>query len=375
MSAEKHIILTRTRKFAHRLRLPLRGRATRQARVVFFARVPEPEMLRTVHFYRADIEALEAVGLLVEPVNRLRRVPLRADAYFVWWWTHALPIAVLGRLTRRPVFITGTMHWDAGPAEGGFAYRPFLQRAVIALSARLASKNLCVTIRELELMREGLPGCEFAYYPHAVESTPAPDLRATPRIERLIADLKDSMVVLNISWSEARNLRRKCVFEVIAGFEILADSVGDVQLILCGNHGDGVPALQARVRSSRHRERIHFLGQVTNEERARLYALADVMASPSRYEGFGVAIAEAAAAGVAVLTSPVGAVPEVLGSGAQLCDGTDPDDVARGLKLLTGDHDYRIRLAAAGRSAVSRFSQEQKVNRTRELLSTYVPIR
>lgn len=62
-------------------------------------------------------------------------------------------------------------------------------------------------------------------------------------------------------------------------------------------------------------ERVRFLGFVSNENRDRLYQVADVAVFPSLYEPFGIVALEAMAAGAPVVAAKVGGLAEVVGDG------------------------------------------------------------
>jgi glycosyltransferase involved in cell wall biosynthesis len=115
--------------------------------------------------------------------------------------------------------------------------------------------------------------------------------------------------------------------------------------------------------------RVHVLVDVPYEEMPAVYAAADFMAFPSRYEGFGYAVIEAAACGVPVLAPPVGiaatlhahrplgdlALPPA-SAGAAGTAGTDRlVDAARAIiARLGGNAAWRAEVVAAGRSYVER---------------------
>lgn len=65
-------------------------------------------------------------------------------------------------------------------------------------------------------------------------------------------------------------------------------------------------------------ERVEFRGYVTREELLDLYARAAVAAVPSRYEGFGYAVAQALCAGLPCVSSDRAALPEVAGDDARV---------------------------------------------------------
>ena len=93
-------------------------------------------------------------------------------------------------------------------------------------------------------------------------------------------------------------------------------------------------------------------GAVSAERLAALYSAADVFVLASRYEGYGMAFAQAIAYGVPVIGTTAGAIPETVPAGAGLL--VPPDDVpalAAALRLLISDRDARARLAGNARAA------------------------
>jgi glycosyltransferase involved in cell wall biosynthesis len=83
-----------------------------------------------------------------------------------------------------------------------------------------------------------------------------------------------------------------------------------------------------------------------------LLAAADVFALSSSSEGMPVSVLEAMAAGLPVVASRVGGVPEqvVDGETGLLVDAGDVEDLAEALARLVGDGELRRRLGAAGRA-------------------------
>ena len=105
----------------------------------------------------------------------------------------------------------------------------------------------------------------------------------------------------------------------------------------------------------RHRlgERIAVEGAVSAERLGSLYAEADLFVLASRFEGYGMAFAQAIAHGVPVIGTTAGAIPEAVPAGAGVL--VQPDDVpglVAALRRLIGDPDERARLAANARAAV-----------------------
>jgi glycosyltransferase involved in cell wall biosynthesis len=104
---------------------------------------------------------------------------------------------------------------------------------------------------------------------------------------------------------------------------------------------------------------IHFTGAVSDQDLARLYRGATLAAFVSLYEGFGLPILEAMAAGIPVLTSNVTAMPEVAGGAALLVDPTCTEEISAGLERLSFDEDLRQEFVRLGRIQAARFDWDR----------------
>ena len=114
---------------------------------------------------------------------------------------------------------------------------------------------------------------------------------------------------------------------------------------IAGPDGWGAEALTEAIAAARHADRIRRLGWVSDDDRAALLRGATVFAYPSRYEGFGLPPLEAMQAGVPVLTTTAGALPEVVGDAALLVAARRPRRAGR--RAAAAAH----RRAPAGRSS------------------------
>jgi glycosyltransferase involved in cell wall biosynthesis len=100
---------------------------------------------------------------------------------------------------------------------------------------------------------------------------------------------------------------------------------------------------------------LEMLGAVPEDERRKLFTGALVQLMPSRFEGFGMVAAEAMAAGVPLIATAAGSLPEVVGDGGVLVPTGDAPALAAALRTLLDDAAERASLGAAARASAERF--------------------
>ena len=152
---------------------------------------------------------------------------------------------------------------------------------------------------------------------------------------------------------------RKDHLSLVRAFDRLAPGHPDVRLVIAGMEAWGSDRLDEAVAAVRHPERISRLGYVSDGHRAALLRGASVLAFPSRYEGFGLPPLEAMAAGVPVVATSAGSLPEVLGDAALLVPVGDDGALADALDAALDGNGLRDRLVEAGRRQVARYSWER----------------
>ncbi len=102
---------------------------------------------------------------------------------------------------------------------------------------------------------------------------------------------------------------------------------------------------------------IHF-GTPDKEVLVSLYNAADILLSPSFYEGFGLTIGEAMACGTTVITSNTSSLPEVAGDAAILVDPTDVKAIVESVIHLTENYQYRKNFIEKGQLRAESFKWE-----------------
>lgn len=128
------------------------------------------------------------------------------------------------------------------------------------------------------------------------------------------------------------------------------------RLVLAGGAGpDAAPWLQ-RLAEPPLAGRATHVGYVPDEAREALFAGARVVVLPSLDEGFGLPALEAMSAGIPVVASNRGSLPEVTGGAATLVDPERPDELARALERMVTDEAVARAAAQAGLDRARAFS-------------------
>ena len=127
----------------------------------------------------------------------------------------------------------------------------------------------------------------------------------------------------------------------------LADRVDGLTLVLTGGEGRAEALVASRLRDLR--ARVLRLGRVSASMLSALTRRADVLAFPSRYEGFGLPLLEAMRAGTPVIAGDNSAMPEVVAGAGLLLGVDDPGAWADAIDEVVTDRSVADRLSAAGR--------------------------
>lgn len=156
--------------------------------------------------------------------------------------------------------------------------------------------------------------------------------------------------------------RQKGLFEILEAASRLPRQ-GAWKFLLVGP--DREPGISEDARNfiaAHHMEdRVKLLGPVHGERKLALFNSAAIFLLPSHVENFPVTVLEAMAAGLAVIATPVGAIPEFLvnGQSGLFVAREAPDQIAAAVGQLLGDAAMRNRLATQARQTfVSRLNRE-----------------
>ena len=131
---------------------------------------------------------------------------------------------------------------------------------------------------------------------------------------------------------------------------------GEYRLIVSGIHGFFSGELHALREQLDLGESVTFPGWIPRQDLYDLYARADAFLYPSHFEGFGLPVLEALAAGVPSACSAVEPMDSIAAGAALKFDPKDPSAIAAAMHRLVTDETLRRELAEAGPRRAAEFS-------------------
>jgi glycosyltransferase involved in cell wall biosynthesis len=164
---------------------------------------------------------------------------------------------------------------------------------------------------------------------------------------------------------------RKNVQGVVKALAILAEDIPH-HLVVVGGEGWDTESVHHMIGGSEIAERVHLIGYVTDEQLHALYHAASAYVHPSLFEGFGLPVLEAMAAGCPVVTSNVSSLPEVAGDNAILVNPKDVCAIAEAIRAVCSDAALVTRLKDAGLARAKSFSWARTA---RETMRVYQDVR
>ena len=174
---------------------------------------------------------------------------------------------------------------------------------------------------------------------------------------------KEPNGILFVGNSEDRNKGARYLVEAL---HILRREI-DFHLTFVDRPRESLELVPSLVKRWGLQSRVTFTGRVSTEELVRRYNKAEILVSPSVYEGFGLPAAEAMACGVPVVATTAGAFPEVVADGETgwLVAPGDAHALAGAIKRLMADPVERKRMGDAGRRRMQeRFTWRETARKT-----------
>jgi len=152
---------------------------------------------------------------------------------------------------------------------------------------------------------------------------------------------------------------RKNLAGLLQAFAQMREKEPEACLILAGRLAWGKAEVLKSLQKLKLEGQTKILGYVPKEDLPAIYALAEFLAFPSFYEGFGLPVLEAQAAGTSVLCSHTSSFPEVAGDSALLVNPHSVESTDEGMQKLWSDSALRRNLIEKGEKNLRRFSWQK----------------
>jgi len=152
---------------------------------------------------------------------------------------------------------------------------------------------------------------------------------------------------------------------LLEAFAQIRQALPEVGLVICGRPSPQAPEIATLIaKCQQSGEPIITPGFLSDEDLAALYSAASVFVHPSQYEGFGIMILEAFAAGAPVVTSNASSLPEVAGDAALLIDPNNKEKIAQAILSVLSDKKLAEQLRQKGLVRTKQFSWRQMAEET-----------
>ncbi|MFM1788963.1 MAG: hypothetical protein RLZZ12_312 [Actinomycetota bacterium] len=217
--------------------------------------------------------------------------------------------------------MVGTFHVAAPRQKVAFAIAPLLEPVIEKLRARIAVSEVARETLTIHLDTDAV------VIPNGIDTSYFSSAQNNPAWKR------DFTLGFLGRFSEPR----KGLEILLAALPNLVRAIPNLRLLIAGP-GEGLEVMQSV--SPNLRNRIEFLGRLTEEEKANFLKSIDIYVAPNTGgESFGIILAEAMAGGAAIVASDLPAFRNVLGDGAfgHTFENENSADLARVIIRLAQD--------------------------------------
>jgi glycosyltransferase involved in cell wall biosynthesis len=293
-----------------------------------------------------------------------------------WDVASAMALAGLHRSVRPDV-----VHWHAARAHAVGALAALLAPGPTRILSRrvdfLVRRNpgsvllYCLPIDAIiaisdgvrrALIQSGVSADRIRVVPSGIDLTPydAPFDRA--EIRRRLGIAEDERIVLQL----AALAPHKSQADLLAAAALALRTRPDLRFWIAGE-GPLRSELEAQQERLGLEEKVRFLG--FREDVTDLLRAADIFCVSSYLEGLGTSTLDAMAAGLPVVATRVGGIPEVVADGVSgvLVPPRDPRSLADAILALAGNPERRAAMGAAGRGRAQEFSADRTSEGTRRV--------
>jgi glycosyltransferase involved in cell wall biosynthesis len=251
-------------------------------------------------------------------------------------------------------------NWEKGLFKGTLGL--FYNLVSIKASAKSASHLITVSnfSKEMILKELRIPPSKLTVVYNGVE----PIFFNPPELERQKLNLPEKPFLFHLgSFDPRKNTQR--VLQAYSGLK--EETKKDFPLVIAGLSPKAKEKFSPMIKELGIEKEVIVLPFVSDEDLSALYKNCLAFIWPSCWEGFGLPVLEAMAAGAPVLTSNVTSLPEISGGCALLVDPFSVEEIKKGIMQLVSDDNLRKEMRERGKIWAQQFTWENTVQKTIEI--------
>ncbi|HUD09128.1 MAG TPA: glycosyltransferase family 1 protein [Candidatus Saccharimonadales bacterium] len=236
----------------------------------------------------------------------------------------------------------------------------FFLKTLIPRSLKMASKIIAVsefTKKEIEKYYH-IPAEKIAAIHNGVDFESFNQTISTEKLEEVKRkyNLPENFILYVGTFQPRKNI--PVVIEALKDL--------DIKLVLAGNRKahNFDKRIDETIGKNNLGDRVIFPGWIDEEDKPALYKLARCFVFPSLYEGFGIPIIEAMAAGTPVVSSDIPCLTEVGGEGALFADPKKPQEFAKKIREILSDKNLRDSLIKKGVEIAKSYTWQKNAEKT-----------
>jgi len=234
-------------------------------------------------------------------------------------------------------------HFHAGDVQLYLARQPAFGKSFIRRAIGLSERVIAVSKESANQLAQLDPQLNISIIPNVIDTS------AFRRDEARNVQASEGSAVRILFVGAVGKLKGER--DLIAALAVLRDTVPGIRASFVGFGAEG---LAESCREHGITEMIEHLGPVPMTERVGLYHRADIFVLPTYAEAMPISVIEAMAAGLPVVTTPVGGIPEIVDSGSEgyLVECGNIVQLAEKIRSLATSPDTRHRMGEAGKDRV-----------------------
>jgi O-antigen/teichoic acid export membrane protein/glycosyltransferase involved in cell wall biosynthesis len=279
---------------------------------------------------------------------------IRFGAALLWWrpsvaYIHVggnaslyrkVPFIALARLSGRRV----VTHFHAGDFDFYYHDQPWLGRQIIRRGLGLSHQLIAVSDNLGQRLRDLLPSAKVAVVPNGIKTAIFKHRRKAPA--------RQTRLLFVGAMGRLKGER-----DLIHALQQAPELEPSLRVTLLGN---GAETIRPFAQTSSVWPLIEHLGPAPLEKRVKFFKQADLFVLPTYAEGMPVSVLEAMAAGLPVISTRVGGIPELIEDGVEgyLVAPGDVEALANRITRLIRDPSERRRMGERARAKARNFDEK-----------------